>query len=337
MRSKLFSLLLVFGLVFTFVLPVNAQDDGGDEEELPSIAEIVVAATEGDEAEFTVLLAAVQAADLTTALDETGPYTVFAPTDAAFVALLDALGTDAETVLADTELLTSVLLYHVVPGVFYAEDVVEYDGERLATAYWGSSVEITVSDDGVMVDGANIVATDIEASNGVVHVIDAVIVPDAEEGTLREFPAGEQSIVEIASGNEDFATLTAAVLSSEPAATYLTETAFATVFAPTNEAFADLLAELGISAEDLLADTDTVTMVLAYHVSPWPFTAEDVVALDGAYIGTILPGYAIRITVEGDMVYADDSSIIAVDVEANNGIIHVIDTVLLPALEAEME
>jgi uncharacterized surface protein with fasciclin (FAS1) repeats len=336
MCRKLFSLLLVMMVFSVMVVPVTAQEGG--EDELPSIAEIVVASAESDEPEFTMLLAAVEGAGLTAALDETGPYTVFAPTDAAFVALLEALEVDAETLLADTELLTSVLLYHVVPGVFYAEDVVSFDGERLATAFWGSSVEIAVSDEGATIDNANIIVTDIEASNGVIHVIDAVIVPGEDEGALREFPAGEQSVVEIASGSEDFATLTAAVLSSEDAATYLTEASFVTVFAPTNEAFANLLATLELSAEELLADTETVEAVLAYHVSPWAFRAEDVIALDGAFIGTLLPGYAIYISLDGEAAFADDSTITAVDVEASNGIIHVIDSVLLPtADEMEME
>lgn len=336
MRSKVLSLLLVIGLLAVAIVPVTAQDDG--EEELPSIAEIVVASAEGDEPEFTVLLAAVEAAELTAALDETGPYTVFAPTDEAFAALLDALGTDAETLLADTELLTSVLLYHVVPGTFFAEDVGELNEVSVATAYWGSTIDITANEeDGVMVDNANVVATDIEASNGVVHVIDSVILPDEDEGALRDFPAGEDSIVDIASGSEDFATLTAAVLASEPAATYLTDASFATVFAPNEEAFAALLEALEVSAEDLLADTETLTSVLSYHVVPWAYRAEDVAALDGAYVGTLLPGYAIEISAGDDGVFADDSEVIAVDVEASNGIIHVIDNVLLPNMSEDME
>jgi uncharacterized surface protein with fasciclin (FAS1) repeats len=337
MKTKFFTLLLV--VVFVAIaavpaLPANAQDG---EDESPSIAEIVVAAANSDEPEFTVLLAAVEAAGLTAVLDETGPYTVFAPTDAAFVALLDALGTDAETLLADTELLTSVLLYHVVPGTFYAEDVAELDSASIATAFWGSTVDITVNDEGVFVDGASVVAADIEAANGVIHVIDSVIVPSEDEGILREFPAGEESIVEIAAGNEDFSTLVAAVLSSEVAADYLTNAQFVTVFAPTNDAFAALLEALGLSAEDLLAETELVTEVLAYHVVPFPFYAEDVIALDGAYIGTLLPGYAIQISLEEDSAYADDAEIIAVDIEASNGIIHVIDSVLIPDMGDDME
>lgn len=336
MRSKVVSLLLVIGLLAVAIVPVTAQEGG--EEELPSIADIVVASAEGEEPEFTVLLAAVQAAELTTALDETGPYTVFAPTDAAFAALLDALGTDAETLLADTELLTSVLLYHVVPGVFYAEDVAELDGASVATAYWGSTVDITANEeDGVLVDDATVVSTDIEASNGVVHVIDSVILPGNDEGALRDFPAGEDSIVDIASGSEDFATLTAAVLASEPAATYLTDAAFATVFAPTEAAFATLLGELGVTAENLLADTDTLTNVLSYHVVPWAYRAEDVAALDGAYVGTILPGYALQISAGEDGVFVSESEVITTDVEANNGVIHVIDTVLVPDMSDDME
>lgn len=334
MRIKILSILLVFTFLAVAAVPTMAQDGDG-EEELPSIAEIVVASTEGDEPEFTVLLAAVESAGLVDALSETGPYTVFAPTDAAFTALLEELGTDAETLLSDTELLTSVLLYHVVPGTFYAEDVAELNGVSVATAYWGSTVDITAGDDGVFIDDAAVVSADIEAANGVIHVIDSVILPDEDEGMLREFPAGEETIVEIASANEDFSTLVAAVTSSEVAAEYLTDAQFVTVFAPNNDAFAALLDALGVDAETLLAETDLVTEVLAYHVIPWAYYAEDVVALDGAYVGTLLPGFAIEISAGDDGVFTDDAEVIATDIEGSNGTIHVIDNVLLPAMDSE--
>lgn len=120
---------------------------------------------------FTTLLAAAEAAGLVETLTGEGPYTVFAPTDEAFAALeegtLDAL-------LADPEALADILLYHVVPGKVMAADVV---GLESATTAQGSDVTITVDGDAVMVNEANVTATDIEASNGVIHVIDAVILP----------------------------------------------------------------------------------------------------------------------------------------------------------------
>ncbi|MEX0914562.1 MAG: fasciclin domain-containing protein, partial [Wenzhouxiangellaceae bacterium] len=111
------------------------------------------------------------AAGLVETLKGDGPFTVFAPTDEAFAAIPKA---DLEALLANREKLTAVLTYHVVSGKVMAADVVSLDS---ATTVQGSDIDINVAGGGVTVDGANVVSTDIEASNGVIHVIDAVIMP----------------------------------------------------------------------------------------------------------------------------------------------------------------
>jgi uncharacterized surface protein with fasciclin (FAS1) repeats len=121
---------------------------------------------------FTTLLAAVRAAGLEETLRGAGPFTVFAPTDAAFSKLPD--GT-VEALLKDREKLRSILTYHVVAGRVTAADVVKLD--RAATVN-GASVEIRTKDGAVMVDEATVVTADVMASNGVIHVVDTVIVPD---------------------------------------------------------------------------------------------------------------------------------------------------------------
>lgn len=120
---------------------------------------------------FDTLVTAVKAAGLVETLKGEGPFTVFAPTDEAFAAIPAA---DLEALLADREQLTAVLTYHVVPGKVMAADVVGLDS---ATTVQGSDVDIEVTDGGVQIDGANVVTTDIETSNGVIHVIDSVILP----------------------------------------------------------------------------------------------------------------------------------------------------------------
>ena len=122
---------------------------------------------------FGTLVAAVKAAGLVETLKGEGPFTVFAPTDEAFAKLPE--GT-VETLLKpeNKEKLIGILTYHVVPGRVLAKDVVELSEAKTAQ---GSSVKITVEDGKVRVDGATVVATDIKASNGVIHVIDAVILP----------------------------------------------------------------------------------------------------------------------------------------------------------------
>jgi uncharacterized surface protein with fasciclin (FAS1) repeats len=103
---------------------------------------------------------------------------VFAPTDEAFAATLESAGLTAEQLLADTETLTSILTYHVIPSEVPSTDVVTLDGESVATVN-GADVAITVDGETVKVNDATVVATDVEASNGVIHVIDAVLMPPA--------------------------------------------------------------------------------------------------------------------------------------------------------------
>jgi uncharacterized surface protein with fasciclin (FAS1) repeats len=122
---------------------------------------------------FNTLVAAVKASGLADTLQDDGPFTVFAPTDAAFAKLprgaIDGL-------LADNDKLKAVLTYHVVPGSLMASDIVKMGGAELETVN-GASVRVTLRDGNVFIDGAKVVSTNIIASNGIIHVIDAVIVP----------------------------------------------------------------------------------------------------------------------------------------------------------------
>lgn len=128
---------------------------------------------------FSTLVAAVVAADLAETLSGEGPFTVFAPTNDAFAAAFDALGITAEELLADTDTLTNILLYHVVSGEVLAEDVVNATS---VTTVQGSDITITVRDGNVFLnDTVQVTMTDILASNGVIHVIDGVLLPPAEE------------------------------------------------------------------------------------------------------------------------------------------------------------
>ena len=121
---------------------------------------------------FNTLIAALEAAELVDVLRSDGPFTVFAPTDDAFAAIPEA---DLQALLADKEALTAVLTYHVVPGKVMASDVVELSNAKTVQ---GQDVHIAVDMGTVKVDNATVTATDIQASNGVIHVIDAVILPE---------------------------------------------------------------------------------------------------------------------------------------------------------------
>jgi transforming growth factor-beta-induced protein len=172
MKRTLLALTLAAGLVLGIV---NADGHGS----MP--ATVVDIATSSDD--FSILVQAVVAADLVGALSSEGPFTVFAPTNDAFAAALEALGITAGELLA-SEGLAGILTYHVVAGKLMAADVlaaIEANGGTVQVETLnGASITVTLSDGSVMVDGAKVVITDLEAGNGVVHVIDAVILPPSE-------------------------------------------------------------------------------------------------------------------------------------------------------------
>ena len=153
--------------------------------------------------------------------------------------------------------------------------------------------------------------------------------PSTEPASTEEAAAEEPgTVVEVAVESGEFPTLVAAIEAAGLVDTLNGPGPF-TVFAPTEEAFADLLTTLDVTAEELLADTETLTAVLTYHVVPVEATSETVVTLDGAEVETV-NGAPVLITVDGDSVMVNDANVLAVDIEASNGVIHVIDKVLLP-------
>lgn len=279
-----------------------------------SIVDIAVA-----DGRFTTLVSAVQQAGLAEMLDENGPFTVFAPTDAAFAALPD--GT-LEAIVADKTLLRQVLLYHIVQGEVDAGTVV---GLNSANTALGKSISIKVENGSVILnDSVQVIITDIQASNGIIHVIDAVLVPPT--GGSFNTPAPQQtdnSIVDIAAADGRFTTLLAAAQAAG-IANMLDQNGPFTVFAPTDAAFAALPEG---TVEALLANPTQLRQVLLYHVGIGATPASEVVSL-GA-IHTAL-GVEAPIEVRGGNVYIDGAQVIITDIEASNGIIHVIDAVIVP-------
>jgi uncharacterized surface protein with fasciclin (FAS1) repeats len=333
-----------------------------------TIADIAVAASQADEPEFTILVQALQAADLVGVLDGRRQFTVFAPTDAAFVRLLDLLGVSAEQLLADTELLTSVLLYHVAPGNRDSGDV--FDSDQIRTLNRGFVFPTLVDDVPFIVDGspatedAQVLVADLEASNGVIHVIDEVLVPgegsrpgkgdddedededeedeDEDEDEEEEDEAEEDDEPTIAgfvagAAAEGQFTILLAALQAADLVDALDGDRDLTVFAPTDEAFGRLLELLDVEAADLLADTELLTSVLLYHVVPGERFSRSVLrsrrirTLNGAFVfprvrrngAFIVDGSPAT---ENAQLQAPD----LIDIEVDNGVIHVIDEVLLP-------
>jgi len=266
---------------------------------------------------FTTLVTAVQAAGLVDTLKGEGPFTVFAPTDDAFAKL--PAGTVEDLLKPENkQALTDILLYHVVSGKVMAADVV---GLTSATTVLGKDVAIKVDMGNVYINDAKVIITDIETSNGVIHVIDTVILPPADEATVEK-----NTIVDIAVADGRFTTLVAALQAVGLVETLSGEGPF-TVFAPTDDAFAKLPAG---TVESLLKpeNLEQLKNVLLYHVVSGKVMAADVVGLTSA--PSVL-GQDITITVKDGKVFLNDTvQVIITDIEASNGVIHVIDAVLLP-------
>ena len=282
----------------------------------PMLSDIVDTAVA--DGRFTTLVAAVQAAELVDTLKGEGPFTVFAPTDDAFAALPE--GTLESLLLPENkQALTDILLYHVVSGKVMAADVTALTS---ATTVLGKDVTVKVDMGNVYINDAQVVITDIATSNGVIHVINAVLLPPADEASMEE----KNTIVDIAVADGRFTTLVAALTAADLVETLSGEGPF-TVFAPTDDAFAALPA--GTLDTLLLPESkQALTDILLYHVVSGKVMAADVVTLSGA---TTVLGKDVTITVKDGKVFLNDTvQVIITDIEASNGVIHVIDAVLLP-------
>jgi transforming growth factor-beta-induced protein len=260
--------------------------------------------------QFTTLASLLDKAGLVDTLAEGGPFTVFAPTDAAFAkvpqATLDALA-------ADPAKLKSVLLYHVVPGRVTAMDVVKLDSAKTLA---GRSLPISVAGTTVKVGTATVVTPDVMASNGVIHVIDSVLIPPAAA-------AAPKNVVKTAVAAGQFKTLASLLAKAGLARTLQAKGPF-TVFAPTDAAFAKVpkttLAALAKNKAKLRA-------VLLYHVVKGKVPAAKVATLRSV---KTLNGKQLAVRATGGKVTVGGARVVQANVAASNGVIHVINKVLIP-------
>ncbi|GAA4838577.1 hypothetical protein GCM10023331_24760 [Algivirga pacifica] len=289
------------------------EKDMMDEEMSQTIAEIV-----GSNADFSTLLTALQTADLASVFgSEESTFTVFAPDNAAFNALLSADNGISSLGDISAEDLDRILKYHVVPGAVASSAL--SDGQKVVTLS-GDTLMVAVSGSSITVNGIPVKTADVEASNGVIHIIGGVLLPPAEE-----MPSN--TIADVVSTSQDFTVLLAALQKAELAAVFADKEASFTVFAPNDAAFQKLLdADNGISSLDDL-DKETLTTVLQYHVVEGDVMSTDL--SDGMEVETLL-GEKLMIKVMDGMVYVNGAMVTTADVTTDNGVIHVIDEVLMP-------
>lgn len=335
MNSKKLFAPIVFSLAGLFIFSSCSKDEATDTMTDVQGAQKSVVEIATSNNDFTTLVDALSKADLVSALDGDGPYTVFAPTNAAFDRLFSNLGVDGIEDLS-AEALRPILLNHVVgaaaessslmtgyvstlntftPDKLGANVYVEADGmNALSRGMDAETGEISMKvAKNVMINGkVDVLIADIIATNGVVHVIDEVILP--------------ATVVDFAISNSNFSILVEAVVKADLVSALSSEGPF-TVFAPTNAAFEALFTQLNVNGiQDIPAET--LKPILLYHV-----IGDNVIASEvgKGSVGTLNTDSSIAIDIIDSKVMLNESSeVVAFDIQGSNGVIHAINKVLLP-------
>lgn len=302
-----FSLALATTALLSFAVSGCGDSEDSDGKETGPGTIIDVATEAGS---FNTLLAALEAAELTGVLEGEGPFTVFAPTDAAFAELLGTLGVTAEELLARED-LSKILLYHVIGGAAVGSS-------EVATGPVTTAADLSLwinASSGVVVNDATVRTADVEADNGVIHIVDKVILPVDIAGYARL--TGQHG------------SLLAALTAADLAGAVTDPTNKVTVFAPTDAAFTAALTALGVTFEALAADEETLSAILTHHVYAGEVLSTGVVGLNGQEV-TMVGGEAALVNatelkIGGARLNAD-----LLDIRTTSGVIHVLDDVMVP-------
>jgi transforming growth factor-beta-induced protein len=273
--------------------------------------------------DLSTLVTALNAANLTSVLSGTGPFTVFAPSNAAFAKLAPGV---LDLLIANPSALADVLKYHVVSGKVLSSNLKSGMVQTLLT---GKTIDVTASGMGVMLNGTSSVTTaDVKATNGVVHIIDEVLLPPG-------FEMPKKSIAAIASETPSLSILVQALTKFPDLVSALSTSGSFTVFAPTNDAFAALLAATGQTSLNDIPES-VIERLLKYHVIAGASLMSGDLT-DGQMAATLLSAEdKITVGINGADVKINQANVTTANIEASNGVIHIVDAVLVPSLEASI-
>ena len=301
-KLNLVPLMLILSVLF-----FSSCNDDDDMEQMGEKNIVEVAAEAG---QFSILIQAAQKAGLAEYLSTQDGITVFAPTDAAFKSLLTDLGANSLDDIAVAD-LTNILLYHVIGSKAMSSDLKSGYLPTLSKSGDNSiSMYINLANGVAINKNTKVTSADISAKNGVIHVVDKVILPP--------------SVVNIALDNDNFTILVQAVVKAGLVDALSGKGPF-TVFAPTNDAFIALFAQLGISGiNDLTAEQ--LIPILTYHVVSGNVLSK---SLANGNVGTLNAGKSLTVNITGG-VKINNSEVIAADIQGSNGVVHVINKVLIP-------
>ncbi|MFN8450892.1 MAG: fasciclin domain-containing protein [Anaerolineae bacterium] len=309
----------------------------------PERPNLIALLTDDPDGRFTTLLAMLDAAGQTSTLTGTGPFTLLAPTNDAFAAMLEQFGLTEEQALANPNIITQVLLYHIIPGRYLYHNLT--GGATLPTALSGQSVTFALDAGVLSANGIEISDTDNIASNGVMHVVEGIVLPPAIQSMLAvqeptPEPTAESTEVGVAPARPDllalltndadarFTTLLAAV-DAAGLSDSLTGAGPYTVLAPTNDAFDALFAQTSLSLDQLAAMPDVLSEILRFHVIPGRYLYHNLTT--GATLNTALVGQSVTFALETGALTANGVEISDTDNIASNGVMHAVDAVLLPS------
>lgn len=301
-----YRMMLIASMALVLGFTACSKDEDTDTMEQPkNIVDIASADTN-----FSILVAALKKADLASTLEGSGPFTVFAPTNAAFTSLLADLGVSGLDDLS-AETLKPILLYHVLGAKVMSNGLADGYVSTLSSGPDQAKISLGIDKQNVKLNGSSsVTAADITASNGVIHVIDKVLLPP--------------TVVGIAISNPAFSILVEAAVKADLAGT-LSGTGPFTVFAPTNTAFQALFSALGVSG---IADLtrEQLTPILLYHVVSGNVRSSQLMSGDVSTLNG-----SLSVSVGSSVKLNGTTSVVLADVQGTNGVVHVIDQVLLPS------
>ena len=316
LNRNYYKTLLMLCMAFFLFTSCDDDDDGpADPVVNQNLVEVAQSSTD-----LETLVQALTAADLAGTFTGTDEFTIFAPSNEAFAGL--PAGTLDNLLLPENQdQLIEILSYHVVAGKRLSTSL---SNTELNTLLTGETITIAVGNDGVTVEDANVTTPDLEATNGVIHIIDEVLIPPVPTIATRITRDGADT-------GDDGLSILLGILTSPGyeniLATAGDESATLTVFAPTNKAFNDLLASLDLTLAELTPEI--VEDIINFHILPQTVLAADLMAQD---YPSLLEGEGVTVTL--DPIAIEGASVVDADVEVSNGVIHIVDQVLLPSVPA---
>ncbi len=324
------ALLLIVLVSFTISAPARAQED-------LSLFEVI-----SQNKDVSMFISALKVFNLDTTLNNkaVGPYTILAPTNAAFKAGLAAMNMTSTQLFADKIKLFKILYAHFIPGWMESFALASVEGRRIATMLWGYAPTVNVSGTEVQLDSASLITTDLRAANGVIHVVDQLIIPDSDamgmgNKELTWFIQQQKltkNALQVVTGTRNLKTFTKAVNATDSLASLLADKEnLLTIFAPDDAAFGRALQQVNMSADELLGETATINDLMSFHVVPFTYNNETLKTYDGVVLGTIVRNSGLLITVKDETVnLAGSLPLTVTDTIATNGVIHQLGGVVVP-------